>query len=422
MQNDQDLLVIYRDPKALIPYVANSRRHSAEQISKIRASIREFNFTNPILLKDDDATIGAGHARCQAALLEKLDRVPTITLRGLTEAQWRAYVIADNQLAITGSSWDEVTLKLELGELQGLGLDLSILGFSPLELSGFFSTQDGNTDPDDIPEPPAVPVSQSGDLWTFVGGHRLVCGDCTSKEVVGQLLEGRKPHLLVSDPPYGVGYAPDWRSKEVPQKGKWKAPNRAHGTVKNDDRADWREAWALFPGDVIYAWHDGLNPAATQQALESCGFEIRSQIIWRKTSMTVGRGHYHFSHESAFYAVRKTGNGHWSGDRKQTTVWDIDAPKRSETGHGTQKPVECMARPILNNSAPGDLVLDPFMGSGSTMIGAHMNKRVALGIEIDAAYVDVACLRMAGFTGDQPILAQTGETFETVRARRTELA
>lgn len=418
---EEDLVIVYRDPRPLKAHPKNARTHSPDQIRQIRRSIDEFGFVNPILLRDDEESIGAGHGRQQAALLKpSLERVPTIAKKGLTDEQWEALILADNKIA-ANAGWDDILLKEVLGSLSGGGFDLSLTGFSSLELTGIFSTQEGNTDPDDAPEPPAVPVSLLGDLWTFEGGHRIICGDCTSKEVVDRLMEGRSPHLCISDSPYGVAYDPSWRSTEVPQTGKWKAPNRAHGAVQNDHRADWREAWALFPGDVIYVWHDASNPAATQLALEACGFEIRSQIIWRKSSMAVGRGHYHWAHEACFYAVRKTGSGHWAGDRKQTTVWDIDAPKRSETGHGTQKPVECMARAVVNNSAPNSLIYDPFMGSGTTCIAAHMNKRVALGCEIDAAYVDVICQRMAQFTGSSPILAETGETFEQVKARRLEV-
>lgn len=416
----EDLEIVYRDPADLVPYEKNSRSHSSDQVRQIRRSIDEFSFTNPILLRDDEQSIGAGHGRQLASLLKPaLKRVPTVTIKGLTDAQWRALIVADNKLALN-AGWNEDVLRAELSDLSSLGFDLSITGFTSLELGSIFSTVEGATDPEETPEPPKVPVSQTGDLW-LCGEHRVVVGDCTSKEVIDRLFDGRKPTLCTTDAPYGVDYDPAWRSREVPQVGKFKAPNRAHGAVQNDSRADWREAWALFPGDVIYVWHDACNPAATQLALEASGFEVRSQIMWRKTSMAVGRGHYHWAHETCFYAVRKTGNGHWAGGRKQTTVWDIDAPKRSETGHGTQKPVECMARPIINNTLVGQIVFDGFLGSGSSLIGAHMNKRILVGCEIDAIYADVSVLRWAQFSGLEPTLAETGETFEQVRERRSEV-
>ena len=430
MSEDLDLSVVYRDPKELVPYERNSRLHSPAQIEKIRASIREFGFTNPVLLRDDEKTIGAGHARCQSAILEKLDRVPTITLRGLNEAQWRAYVIADNQLAITGSSWDEGLLKLELYELQGMGFDLSVVGFTSLELTGIFSTQEGATDPDEVPAVPEAPVSQVGDLWRL-GDHWLICGDSTDKATVERVLQGQKPHLMVTDPPYGVSYDPNWRNEVgitregVAQRissGKTVKPLRARavGKVMNDDRVDWREAWALFPGDVAYVWHGDRGSSLVEASLIAVGFETRNLLIWNKSQMIIGRGHYHSKHEACWYMVRKGANGHWSGDRKQTTVWDIDH-RRSESGHGTQKPVEAMARPIRNNSAPGDRVYEPFAGSGTTIIAAQMNKRICHAVELRAAYVDVCVKRFADFSGVEPTLAETGETFEAVKARRSEV-
>lgn len=409
-----DLEIEYRNPADLVAYERNARKHSPEQVRQIRRSMDEYGVYNPILLKDDGVTIGAGHGRREAALLKPaLERVPTITLYGLTEEQWRAMIIADNKIAL-GSTWDDQLLKLELGELQAGGFDLSLTGFSSLELRGIFATQEGRTDPDEVPEPPATPVSQLGDLWCL-GEHWLACGDCTDKAVVEAVLGGAKPHLMVTDPPYGVEYDPGWRSKALKDGAK-----RAEGQVSNDHRADWREAWALFPGEVVYVWHADKGAAVVEASLHVCGFETRNQIIWNKSRQVLGRGHYHSKHEPCWYMVRKGGNGHWSGDRKQTTIWDIDHP-RSESGHGTQKPVEAMARPIRNNSQPGDHVYEPFSGSGTTLIAAQMNKRICHAIELNPAYVDVALKRFADFTGVAPILAETGETFDQVKARRAEV-
>ncbi len=328
-------------------------------------------------------------------------------------------MIADNQLAITGSSWDDVTLKMELADLQGLGFDLGLTGFSSLDLTKIFSTQDGLTDPDEIPEPPANPVSQAGDLWQL-GEHRLICGDSTDKATVERVLEGQKPHLCISDPPYGVEYSAQWRNEAMRSDGT-PSDGRAIGKVSNDYRADWREAWALFPGDVIYVWHAGVHAGEVEDSLIACGFEIRSQIIWAKNNIAIGRGHYHWQHEPAFYCVRKGTNGHWSGDRKQSTLWQIDKPHKSETGHSTQKPVECMARPLRNNSSPGDRIYEPFSGSFTTGIAAQMNKRIVHAVEIDPIYVDLGILRWEAFTGLKAVLAETGETFEEVKGRRLEV-
>jgi DNA modification methylase len=233
-------------------------------------------------------------------------------------------------------------------------------------------------------------------VW-LLGRHRLVCGDATSEVDVSLALAGVRPHLMVTDPPYGVDYDPDWRNRADRANGKPYGA-RAIGLVSNDKRADWRDAWVLFPGDVVYAWHP---PGAMQvdhfNALVAAGFEVRMQIIWAKSHFPIGRGNYHVQHEPCWYAVR--GTSHWQGDRKQTTVWQIDKPMKSETGHSAQKPVECMRRPIENNSSPGQAVYDPFVGSGTTIIAAEMTGRTCHAIEISPTYCDVALLRWQAFTG-----------------------
>ena len=191
------------------------------------------------------------------------------------------------------------------------------------------------------------------------------------------------------------------------------------GKVKNDDRADWRAAWALFPGDVAYVWHAALHAGTVADNLLAAGFDIRSQMIWAKERMVLSRGHFHWQHEPAWYAVRRGGKGHWSGDRGQTTLWSIPSRGQdADTVHGTQKPVECMRRPMLNNSSPGQAVYDPFLGSGTTLIAAEATGRVCLGLELDPAYVDVIVTRWASFAGAEPVLAETGETFDVVRNKR----
>jgi DNA modification methylase len=229
---------------------------------------------------------------------------------------------------------------------------------------------------------------------------------------VARCLHGVVPHLMVTDPPYGVAYDPAWR-----ERAGLVGSGGARGTVLNDDRADWREAWALFPGEVAYVWHGALHAATVAESLEACGFQIRSQIIWDKTRLVIGRGDYHWQHEPCWYAVRKGRTGHWSGDRSQTTVWPIPH-LRSETGHGTQKPVACMARPIENNSSSGQAVFDPFCGSGTTIIAAEMSGRSCHAIELSPAYVDVAVLRWKAFTGQETTLDGSGRTFVEVRAER----
>ena len=221
-----------------------------------------------------------------------------------------------------------------------------------------------------------------------------------------------KPLLMVTDPPYGVEYDPSWRNQAGAAKTK------RTGKVLNDDRADWREAWALFSGDVAYVWHGALHAATVAESLEAAGFNIRSQIIWAKERLVLSRGDYHWQHEPAWYAVKKTGKGHWAGDRKQTTLWQIPSKDQdAKTVHGTQKPVECMRRPILNNSSPGQAVYEPFMGSGTTLIAAETTGRVCYGIELNPAYVDVAVERWQAFTGQEAMLAETGESFGALKEK-----
>jgi DNA modification methylase len=231
---------------------------------------------------------------------------------------------------------------------------------------------------------------------------------------VDKALNGVKPHLLVSDPPYGVEYDASWRDKALGGK----AGGRATGVVKNDDKSDWREAWALFPGDVAYVWHAGVHSPAVAESLMACTFQVRSQIIWRKSNFAIGRGDYHWQHEPCWYAVRKGAKGHWHGDRKQTTVWDIPKPAKSETGHGTQKPVECMRRPMENNSIPGNAIYEPFSGSGTTIIAGEQSGRRVLAIEMNPIYVDVAIKRWQDFTGKKATLESTGQTFEDMADAR----
>jgi DNA modification methylase len=226
-------------------------------------------------------------------------------------------------------------------------------------------------------------------------------------------LGGVKPHLMITDSPYGVNYDPAWRKRAGVNLNA-----RKLGKVANDDRADWREAWALFPGSVAYVWHAGRHTSEVQQSLEASGFDMRSQIIWAKDRFALSRGHYHWQHEPCWYAVRGTAGTNWSGDRKQSTLWNIKSRDDDGHGHGTQKPVECMRRPIENNSSPGQAVYEPFSGSGTTIIAAEMTGRSCHAIEIDPAYVDVALLRWQAFTGLKATLSQDGRSLAEVAAER----
>lgn len=408
MDNIQITMVAVAD---LVPYANNSRTHSDEQVAQIAASIKEFGFTNPILTDGENGII-AGHGRLMGARKLGLTEVPTIELSHLSEKQRRAYIIADNKLALN-AGWDLEVLQLELGELRDEGFDLSLTGFGDDELGAMFVEEnEGLTDADAVPELQDTVITKPGDLW-LLDKHRLLCGDSTVATDVAAVLGDISPLLMVTDPPYGVEYDADWRNKAQRKDGTPLGAG-ATGVVTNDDRADWGEAWVLFPGDAAYVWHGGLHSGEVQKSLEDSGFLMRCQIVWAKSRFAISRGHYHWQHEPCWYAVRKGGKGHWNGDRSQSTLWEISHNK-SETGHSTQKPIECMKRPIENNSSPGQAVYDPFLGSGTTLIAAEMTGRQCLGLEIAPNYCDVIIRRWQDFAGKEAIHESTGKTFGTIK-------
>lgn len=381
----------------IFPYDRNPRINDSA-VDKVASSLREFGFRQPIVV-DEKMVIIAGHTRYKAAVKLGLTAVPVHIATGLSPEQVATYRLADNRSS-QDASWDEDLLALEIGDLADAGVDLGLTAFDESELDRYLAMADasleGETDPDEIPEAPENPVSILGDIW-ILGRHRLICGDCTDALVVKAVLGDVQPHLMVTDPPYGVEYDPDWRNRADRANGKAYGAS-AVGEVMNDEKADWREAWSLFPGDVAYVWHAGRYANIVQASLEANKFEIRSQIIWAKSRFAISRGDYHWQHEPCWYAVKNKKTGHWSGDRSQTTLWTISHNK-SDTGHGTQKPVECMRRPIENNSSPGQAVYEPFSGSGTTIIAAEQTGRSCYAIELNPVYVDVAVKRWQDFTG-----------------------
>ena len=410
---------------SLLPFANNARTHSANQIEQIAGLMRQFGVTSPIL-RDETGVILAGHARLAAASLnlaqgdDRFARLPVMTARGWTDEEKRAYVIADNQSALL-AGWDFGLLAEEVGALSGLGFDLDLLGFSEGDLRRMAGYEAGLTDPDAILSPDGLPVAQVGDLW-LLGPHRVLCGSATEPGDVGQLFAGDCPTLMVTDPPYGVVYDPSWRNAAGV------SASARTGKVQNDDRADWTEAWKLFPGSAAYVWCASMTNDQVVQSLETVGLQRRSQIIWRKPHFTLGRGDYHWQHECCWYAVRKGPGRIWTGDRKQSTVWDIAGVTTANGAaieaaddasiHGTQKPVECMRRPMENNSKPGDIVYDPFLGSGTTVIAAEQSGRVCYGLEIDPTYVDVIVRRWQNFTGSRATLSGSQSTFSEIEIER----
>jgi DNA modification methylase len=362
-----------------------------------------------------------GNMRLRPCMDLKIKEAPVMLADHWTVEQRREFTIKDN-VGFGEWDWDALANGWDTDQLQDWGMDLP--GDFGIDASG------GLTSPDEVPDVPANPLTVLGDVW-IMGKHRIVCGDSTNAETVAKCLNGVKPHLMVTDPPYGVEYDPEWRHGKVdPETGVrtgkvsgGKMKDQAMGKVHNDDRADWREAWALFSGDVAYVWSAaGPLQVTVHDSLVASNLEVRQQIIWSKSRAPISRSHYHWKHEPCWYAVRKGKTGHWNGDRKQTTVWDIEKPQKSETGHSTQKPVECMKRPIENNSSPGQAVYEPFSGSGTTIIAGEMTGRAIHAIELSPEYVDVAVKRWQDFTGMKAIHEATGRTFEEVAAAVAQTA
>jgi DNA modification methylase len=392
----------------LLPSPRNARTHSDAQVAEIAGSIRAFGFANPILVGAEGDVV-AGHGRLAAARKLGLSDVPVIVLHGLSEVQRRQLMLADNRIALN-AGWDLDMLQLELRDLSALGSDLAVLGFTGQELAKVLKPDSAGTDENEIPGLGSTAVTLPGDIWCL-GRHRIVCGDSTDAQTVAKLLGANKPMLMVTDPPYGVSYDPAWRHRA--------GVNRSSrtGKVRNDERSDWQEAWALFPGNIAYVWHGALHATTVAESLEHQGFAIRAQIIWAKERLVIGRGDYHWQHEPCWYAVRS--KGHWTGDRKQTTLWAVPSGGQdTETAHGTQKPVECMRRPMLNNSKAGDIIYEPFLGSGTTLIAAESTDRVCLAMELEPLYVDVAVRRWQAFTSQQATLQDDGRSFEAAAVER----
>lgn len=395
------------------PYEKNPRTHPPAQIEQLARDMRDDGVTMPILV-DENGVIIAGHGRILAAQKNGFEEYPVVIARGWTEERKRAVRLKDNAVALL-SGWDAELIRLEVGDLKLSGFDVGLLGFPEAQLRGFGISvgTEGQNDPEEAPERARRPVVCRGDLWVL-GDHRLLCGDATSESDVAMCLGDTRPKLCVSDAPYGVEYDANWRN-EAAAKGLIGYGAKAVSVVHNDHRIDWSEAWKLFPGDVLYSWHADRHASAAQASLEAAGFEIVCQIIWSKPRFVISRGDYHWQHEPCWYAVRKGRKHNWQGDRSQSTLWAIPHMK-SETGHSTQKPIECMKRPIENNSRKGDFVYDPFIGSGTMAIACEMTGRRCLGIEIDPAYVQVVIERWQSFTGRKALL--DGKTLEEVAKAR----
>lgn len=357
---------------------SNPRLIKDDRFKKLVKSIEEFPkmmALRPIIV-DADGMILGGNMRFKALKELKYKEVPDEWVKradSLTDEEKQRFIIEDN---VPFGEWDFDILANEWDAVQ--------LAEWGLEIPDFAVNKEVTEDDYEIPDEIKTDIVL-GDLFE-IGQHRLLCGDSTIADDVEKLLVGKEPYLMVTDPPYGVVYNADWRNHT----GMARA-DRAIGKVSNDDRCDWGDAWALSPSAVAYVWHDGIKSNVVQDSLERCNYQLRSQIIWAKNNIVISRGDYHWKHEPCWYAVKKGSKGNWAGDHKQSTIWEIDKPQKSQTGHSTQKPVECMARPIRNHD--GD-VYDPFLGSGTTMVAAHQLNRKCYGMEIDPKYCQVIVDRM----------------------------
>ena len=403
----QPLKVTYKTTAELIPFVNNSRTHSEQQIQQVAASIKEFGFTNPILI-DDDGGVIAGHGRLLAAQLLRLTEVPTITLSGLSDAQRRAYIIADNKLALN-AGWDEQLLGIEITDLKDVGFDIDLLGFTDDELSGFMGVDvvEGLTDEDAVPDVPDEPVTVLGDIYKL-GNHRLMCGDSTSIDAVDKLMAGQKADMVFTDPPYGMSYG-GGRAAGSTKKG---ALVKAHGEIIGDDmRGD--DLLAMIKdavgssvaskkeGGGLYCCFTWRTYAEFEAALASIGLEVKACIVWDKKSIGLGQSNYRPQHEFIFYC-----DGQWFGDKAQSDVWYMSRGATGDYVHPTQKPVELVERAITNSSKGGDIVLDVFGGSGSTMIACEKIGRHSRLMELDPKYCDVIIQRWEEFTGNKAELVR----------------
>lgn len=388
----------------LVPYVNNARTHSPEQVNKLRSSLREFGFINPVII-DRDYGVIAGHGRILAAKEENIKEVPCVFADHLTEAQKKAYIIADNRMAMD-AGWDEELLRVEIEALQAEAFDLSLTGFDEKELSDLFKddsdVEDDDFDVDEELKEPAI--TKLGDVWTL-GRHRLICGDSTKEETYNTLMQGQKVNLVVTDPPYNVNY------------------EGTAGKIKNDNMADDKFYQFLLDAFLnmehfmandasIYVFHADTEGLNFRKAFSDAGFYLSGCCIWMKPSLVLGRSPYQWQHEPCLYGWKKKGKHQWYSDRKQTTIWSFEKTKKN-TDHPTMKPIPLLAYPIKNSSMSNTLILDPFGGSGSTLIACEQMERSCYTIELDEKYCDVIVKRYIEQVGssEEVSVLRDGKTY-----------
>ncbi len=412
-----------------VPYARNPRKNDAA-VDRMCASIREFGFKIPVLARSD-GTVVDGHLRLKAATKLRIAEVPVILCDEWSETQVRAFRLLVNR-SVTWADWDDELLALELKELNEADFDLSLTGFDTKELDDLLADPADDAAADAAPPLPIDPVSRPGDLW-LCGPHRVLCGDSTSADAVAKLLGDRKPALMVTDPPYGISLDSEWRDRAGlngcgPAEASYmKKRTEGHNetTISGDTRADWSEAFELVPSlQIAYVWHASVFTREVLNGLLRIGFLYPQQIIWNKGRTVLTRTHYWYQHEPCWYLRKK--NAPWFGKAgENSTVWDSASPKfimggsdEEKFDHPTQKPVDLMRRPILNHTKRGELVYEPFLGSGTTLAAAEITERVCVGIELDPKYVDVVVGRWQTLSGKKATLDGDGRTFEEIAEER----
>lgn len=378
----------------LIPYINNARTHSVEQINKLRSSLREFGFINPVII-DKDYGIIAGHGRVLAAKEEGIDKVPCVLVDYLTEQQKKAYILADNRMALD-AGWDEELLKLEIEALKSEDFDIGLTGFDEKDLADLFKTDEGDVKDDDYDLTSALEKAafvEKGDVW-IVGRHRLVCGDATTEADVAKLMDGKKANLILTDPPYGVSFKSS------------SGLTIQNDSMKNDEFYNFLLAafknmvTHLEPGGGAYVFHADTEGLNFRKAFIDAGLHLAGCCIWVKNSLVLGRSDYQWQHEPVLYGFLQNGKHKWFSDRKQTTIWNFDKPKRNEN-HPTSKPLDLLAYPLKNSTQANAIVVDTFGGSGSTLMACENTNRICYTMELDEKYASVILRRYVEDTGDK---------------------
>ena len=409
-----DLAIAWRPLRELIPYARNPRTHSDAQVAQIAASIREFGWTNPVLVDGANGII-AGHGRVLAARKLGLDQVPVIELAHMSDAQKRAYVLADNQLALN-AGWDEALLQLELADLSEVGFDLGLLGFGEGELERLLAghSRTGLTEDDEAPALPEQAITRPGDLW-IMGEHRLLCGDATVAADVERVLDGHLADMTFTDPPYNVDYANSPKDK-LRRKNRPDSQRQPWQQLRGVPARQLRQHSSVTKG-AVYICMSSSEVHTLQRAFAAAGGKWSTFVIWAKHTFTLGRSDYQRQYEPILYGWREGHDHYWCGARDQGDVWYFDKPVRNDL-HPTMKPVALVERAVRNSSKSRDMVLDPFGGSGSTLIACEKAGRQARLLELDPRYCDVIVQRWQGWTGEQATLEGSGRTFEEHAAGR----